>query len=99
MADGSPFDFFPFLVDNNILLKMVTETNNKFASQKIASFNNMPPHSKLGALNEIKPFLGAFQSMGLVQIPSYDHSWSTSTEFHTKVGQLMSRLALKFLCK
>lgn len=48
LAGGSPYDFFSFLVDNNILFKIVTETN-RFAAQKIASFKNLSPHSRLRA--------------------------------------------------
>jgi len=95
LAGGSPYDFFSFLVDNNILFKIVTETN-RFAAQKIASFQNLSPHSRLRAwydtdIGEIKNFLGVVLWMGLVQLPSYDHYWSTSPVFHTNVGRVMSR--------
>lgn len=56
----------------------------------------MSPHSRLRAwydtdIGEIKNFLGVVLWMGLVQLPSYDHYWSTSAVFHTNVGRVMSR--------
>ncbi|KAL5239337.1 hypothetical protein ACI65C_006747 [Semiaphis heraclei] len=66
------------------------------AAQKIASFQNLSPHSTLRAwydtdIGEIKNFLGVVLWMGLVQLPSYDHYWSTYAVLHTNIGRVMSR--------
>jgi len=69
LTGGCPYDFFSFLVDDNILFKIVTETN-RFAAQKITSFKNLSPHSRLRAwydtdIGEIKTFWVLFYGWAL----------------------------------
>lgn len=61
MIDGSPLDFYELLVNEEILKKIVIETN-RYAFQQISS-KHISPHSRLSKwqdtnITEIKQFLG-----------------------------------------
>lgn len=99
MIDASPLDFYHLLVTEDILNKIVVETNS-YASQQISK--NISPHScvrkwKDTNLAEVKTLLGLIIWTGLVQLPSYELYWSNSVIFTTKFGSYMSRNRFEIL--
>lgn len=93
LLDGTPFDFFKLIVSEEIIIKIVDETNN-YAQQKI----NSTPISKFSRLSkwtpttveEIQNWLGLVLWMGLVQMPEVEMYWSNSTLFSTSFGKIIS---------
>jgi len=100
MIDGSPLDFYKLLVNDEMIEKIVIETN-KYAVQQISS-KHISPHSRLTKwrdtnINEMKQFLGTLIWTGLVQLPSYELYWSSSEIFKTKFGTIISRNRFEIL--
>lgn len=100
LLDGTPFDFFKLIINDEIIIKIVEETNN-YAQQKI----NLTPISKFSRLSkwvpttveEIQNWLGLVLWMGLVQMPEVEMYWSNSTLFSTSFGKIISRNRFQLL--
>ncbi|KAF0750628.1 piggyBac transposable element-derived protein 4-like [Aphis craccivora] len=74
------------------IIDALAETN-RFAAQKIASFKNLSPHSRLRAwydtdIGEIKNFLGVVLWMGLVQLLFKQYIKNKSHKYGVKIFKL-----------
>ena len=97
----SPLDVFSLLVDENVIHRIVAETN-RYAAQTIANRSL----TKFARLNkwvdtdevEIKKFLGLIFWMGLVRLNSLEKYWSTNPLFQQIVPRAtMSRNRFQLL--
>lgn len=69
-ADGEEIDFFEKMFTNEMVMKIVDETN-KYAIQKESK--NWTPVTP----EEVRVFIGILIFMGIHRLPSTDHYWST----------------------
>jgi len=102
LLNGTPLDFFQCIVSNDIIHKIVTETN-RYAHQQLRS-KTISPHARLSKWYdtnecEMKQFFGLLIWTGLISLPSYHLYWSTSTIFQTQFGSIMSRNRFESLMK
>lgn len=102
LQNGTPLDFFQCIVSNDIIHKIVTETN-RYAGQQLRS-KTISPHARINKWYdtnelEMKQFFGILIWTGLVSLPSYHLYWSTSNIFQTQFGIIMSRNRFESLMK
>jgi len=94
--DGTPLDFYQCIVSNDIIHKIVIETN-RYSSQ-LLSAKTISPHARFNKC-EIKQFFGLLIWTGLVSLPSYHLYWSLSRIYSTQFGTIMSRNRFECLMK
>ncbi|KAL4152941.1 hypothetical protein QTP88_000774 [Uroleucon formosanum] len=92
LVHGSPLDFYMLIVNDEIINKIVIETN-RFAAQLKAS-RLVSPFSRINKwfdtdVAEMKQLFGLLIWTGLVGLPSYELYWSSSKVFATNVGLVM----------
>ncbi|KAL4126176.1 hypothetical protein QTP88_010402 [Uroleucon formosanum] len=102
LQDGTPLDFYQCIVSNDIIHKIVIETN-RYAAQLISA-RTISPHARLNKWHdtnecEIKQFFGLLIWTGLVSLPSYYLYWSLSRIYSTQFGTIMSRNRFECLMK
>ena len=88
MTGASPLQFFQQMVTEEMLEKIVEQTN-LYAQQYMQS-TNLPPHSRAHGWSratfdtaELKKFLAMTITMGLVSYPELEDYWSTSWPYTT----------------
>ena len=88
MTGASPLQFFQQMVTEEMLEKIVEQTN-LYAQQYMQS-TNLPPHSRAHGWSratfdtaELKKFLAMTITMGLVSYPELEDYWSTSWPYAT----------------
>ncbi|KAE9526178.1 hypothetical protein AGLY_013809 [Aphis glycines] len=102
LQDGTPLDFYQCIVSNDIIHKIVIETN-RYAAQ-LLSARTISPHARLNKWHdtnecEIKQFFGLLIWTELVSLPSYHLYWSLSRIYSTQFGTIMSRNRFECLMK
>jgi len=100
LMHGSPLDFYLLIVNDEIINKIVIETN-RFAAQEKAS-KLLSPFSRINKwfdtdMTEIKQLFGLLIWTGLVGLPTYELYWSCSKIFATNFGLVMSRNRFEIL--
>ncbi|KAF0687698.1 piggyBac transposable element-derived protein 4-like, partial [Aphis craccivora] len=100
LMHGTPLDFYTLIVNDEIINKIVIETN-KFAAQQKAS-KSLSPFARINKWfdtdeTEIKQLFGLLIWTGLVSLPSYELYWSNSDIFATNFGLVMSRNRFEIL--
>ncbi|XP_045778520.1 piggyBac transposable element-derived protein 4-like [Maniola jurtina] len=83
----TPEDYYNLFVTNDIIAKMVVETNNY--AQKILAGSQLKPKSRVRAwittnLDEMKKFLGVIMVMGLVKLPHINDYWSRKSIYRNQ---------------
>ena len=107
MSDQDPIDFFHLLITDQMLEKIVQETN-LYAEQFMAS-TTIPPRSRANLwekqphnLAELKKFLSLVIVMGMIHFPAIEDYWVTSCPFTNNIfSEVLKRdrftLILRFL--
>jgi len=100
LMHGSPLDFYLLIVNDEIINKIVIETNRFAAQQKASKINS--PFSRINKwfdtdIKEIKQLFGLLIWTGLVVLPTYELYWSCSEIFATNFGSVMSRNRFEIL--
>jgi hypothetical protein len=77
----TPYHYFKYFIDTDLMSHMVTETN-RYADQYIEANPNLPRHSSVRKwqqldIPEFEKFLGLTLLMGIVKKPVIDMYWST----------------------
>ena len=91
-----PADFYKLYLTDDLVQKMVDETN-LYAQQYMQANPNLPPHSRARQWSPVQKtdmehFLGLCLLMGPVKKPSINYYWSTDPLLQTPVfGNIMSR--------
>lgn len=104
-STNTPYDYYKLFVCDDIIQKMVTETN-KYAEEYIRNKTNKKPKSRLHSwiptdMEEMKRFLGVLMAMGLTKVPVINDYWSKKPLYrNTYIVSIMRRdrflLLLKF---
>lgn len=100
LMHGTPLDFYTLIVNDEIINKIVIETN-KFAAQQKAS-KSLSPFARINKWfdtdeTEIKQLFGLLIWTGLVSLPSYELYWSNSDIFATNFELVKSRNRFEIL--
>lgn len=100
LSEGKPFDFFKLIVNDEIIIKLVEQTN-LYALQKLSSIT-FSSQSRIykwtnTSVEEMQNWMGLVLWMGLVQLPEIGLYWSKSPIFSTNFGKIMSRNRFQIL--
>ena len=98
MTNKTPLDFFDLLITDDIIEKIVGETN-LYANQFLENNGELPKYSRVHVwekkafcAGELLKFFGIILCMGLIRYPKLEDYWSTSWPFHTRTfSDVMSR--------
>lgn len=69
-AEGSEIDFFQTIFTDDMVMKIVEETNNYAMQKGSKNWNPITPE-------EVRVFIGIMIFMGIHRLPSTDHYWSS----------------------
>ncbi|CAH2086354.1 unnamed protein product [Euphydryas editha] len=101
----TPTDYYKLLVTDEIIHKMVNETNNYAYNYIDSSRSRMKPKSRLKAWvptdsEEMKRFLGVLMAMGLVKVPHINDYWSKKSIYKNEyIMSVMKRDRFLLLLK
>lgn len=76
--DGDEIDFFETIFTNEMVLKIVEETNKYAMQEKSKNWTPITPE-------EVRVFIGICIYMGIHRLPSTDHYWSTDPALRVDV--------------
>lgn len=102
LQGGTPYDFFSFFVDNEII-ELIVEQTNLYATQVICKAQDIPQFSRLHNWSptdkrEMRKFLGLIGYMGIVRMPTIRHYWSRKPLFRNEnISKVMSRNRFELL--
>ena len=90
MTNKKPVDFFDLLITDDIIEKIVDETN-LYANQFLENKGELPRYSRVHVwkkkafcAGELLKFLGIILCMGLIRYPKLEDYWSTTWPFHIR---------------
>lgn len=104
LIGSSPIEFYSLFLDSEILNLMVDQTN-LYATQVLMSGQDISQYSRSRAweptsVQEMKKFVGILGYMGLMNLPSIRHYWSTKKLYRVSVlSEVMSRNRFELLLK
>lgn len=95
MVDCTPYDFWKLFVKDEVINKLVTETN-RYADQQKNLRLNIKPNARINKwvdvdFNEMQKFLGVILYMGLNPLPTLGHYWQCDDLYFSAVPRQFSR--------